>query len=163
MTKHHLIYRVHYSLIALLGSIPGIFTLFVNVEGPFQRPQDSYLKALIIGIPSILFAVSISIRLLQKLWKFVRNKQSQHLYFSLQITWMTLIGSYLSAFIGWESNWLIAKVFNWGGVSELQWFDLVKGIPIVLAYCFIPCVLAAILCGLFSFLYLQLGNEKPKA
>lgn len=158
MKKHSTLKTAAIILVCIIGSVPGLWTMLINSEGPFQRPEGTYWKALVIGIPSVLAAILAGYLLSKYLLKKYYSENRPVLRLAVIISLVTIISGLVAVFVGWEIDWLIAKVFGWGGVAEVPWKNLLIGIPIVLAYSIIPVSLAGLIYGVFSFAYLKLSK-----
>jgi len=158
MKKHKVLITVTIIIVSIIGSIPGLWTILINAEGPFQRPDGPYWKALVIGIPSILAAILIGYLLSKYLLsKWYREKKSI-LYQSIIILLVTIIAGIIAVMVGWEVNWIVEKAFGWGGSVRLAWLNFLTGIPLMFFYCIIPVGIAGLLYGLFSFFYLNFSK-----
>lgn len=158
MDKLKFLNKVAFLLVAFMGSAPGIMTLVVNTDAPFQRPEGAYWKALVLGVPSIVMAVIVAsavCRSLNKRWIKEKHSNERKAIFLFLIVILAGLASVLA---GWESNWIMAKLTTWSGVGDLQWIDFIKGIPIMLIYTFMPVTVAAFILGLFSYVYLRFSK-----
>ena len=85
MKKHRVLNRVMTVIVCIMGSVPGLLTLLINTEGPFQRPDGPYWKALIIAIPSILIAILVGYFICVFLWRKWFKEHKSILYQSFII------------------------------------------------------------------------------
>lgn len=158
MKKANTLKTVAIIIVCIIGSIPGLWTMLINNEGPFQRPEGAYWKALVIGIPSVLAAILAGYFLSKYLLKKFYSENRPVLRLVVIISLVTIISGLVAVLVGWEVDWLIAKVFGWGGVAEVPWKNLFIGIPIILAYSILPVTITGLIYGVFSFAYLNLDR-----
>jgi hypothetical protein len=158
MKKHRVLNRTMTVIVCIMGSVPGLLTLLINTEGPFQRPDGPYWKALIIAVPSILIAILVGYFICMFLWRKWFKEEKSIIYQSFIIFSITIIAGLIAAIVGVEVNWMVAKVSGWGGQAQLEWVKFLIGIPIIFFYCIIPVGATGLLYGLFSFFYLKFSK-----
>ena len=154
MKKHRVITIVTIILVCIIGSVPGLWTILLDVEGPFQRPDGPYWKALVIGVPSILSAIFIGYLISKYLLSKWYKENKSIVVQSIIIFSITIIAGLIAVMVGWEINWIVEKAFGWGGSARLEWLDFLTGIPLMFIYCIIPVGITSLIYGLFSMIYL---------
>lgn len=142
-------------LVSFMGSVPGLLTLFVNVNGPFQRPDGPYWMALVIGIPSILAAILLAYYLSKYFLRLWLNENKAEIRQSLVYFLCTILVGLIAVLVAWEVNWIIGKISGWGGSAEVDWLSYLKGIPIMFFFSIIPITVISLFFGLFSYFYLR--------
>lgn len=158
MKKHIVLGKALIIIVCIIGIVPGLWTMLINVEGPFQRPDGPYWKALVIGIPSVLAAIIAGYPLSKFLLEKWYNESKSIVFQSFIAFSITIIAGLVAVMIGCEVNWIVQKAFGWGAIAQVQWIKFLIGIPIIFFYSIVPVGIAGLLFGLFSFIYLKLSK-----
>jgi hypothetical protein len=158
MKKHRVLSTVMTLIVCIIGSVPGLWTVLFNIEGPFQRPDGPYWKALVIGFPSIFIAILVGYLICKFLYRKWFKESKSIIYQSFIVFSVTIIAGLVAVLVGWEVNWIVAKAFGWGGQAQVPWISFLIGIQIMFFYCIIPVGAASLLFGLFSFIYLKFSK-----
>lgn len=159
MKKHKVLNAATIIIVCIIASIPGLWTLFVNMEGPFQRPDGPYWNAIVIGVPSIIAAIIAGYPLCKFLLRKWYNESKSIVYQSFIVFSITVITGVIAVLVGCEVNWIVQKAFGWGAIAQVQWINFLIGIPIIFFYSIGPVGIAGLLFGLFSFIYLKLSKD----
>ena len=152
MELHKLIKSVSFLTILVMASIPGIIGPLLNISQWGGQPTPLQ-DLLIVGIPTVLISVYIGYKLIFLLGikKFQNRKPFGA---SLVIFIMTFIACVCAWVICQELGLIIQKLFGIGYVSQ-SWLDGLIGLPILIWFSIIPCLIAAFANSLVSFIFLK--------
>jgi len=159
MKKHKVIITVTIVIVIIIGSIPGLMTI-INADGPFQRPDGPYWKALVIGVPSILAGVLIGYLISKYLLRIWFKTDKTLVYKSIIILFITYIAGIITLIVACEVDWIIPEIFGWENTPSLlndlsSWKNLLDHFLLAFIYFSIPIGIAGVLNVLFSFIYLK--------
>ena len=155
MKKHSLLTKVTRIIVICMGLVPGLATIFLSVENPFQLRVGPVWQSLMVGIPSMVMGIVFGVYLTNYFYKKWFHIEKPVMKKVVLIFSITLVAGILNALMAWELNWIIAKITGWGYLTELPWFNLLIGLPIMMFYCLVPGLIVSLLNGVFSFFYLR--------
>ena len=153
MELHKFVKSVSFLTILIIASMPGIVGPMLNI-GQWEGPQRQLQDLLIVGIPSVLISVYVGYKLIFLLGikKFQNRKPFGA---SLVIFIMTFIACVCAWVICQELGLIIQKLFGIGYVSQ-GWLDGLIGLPILIWFSLIPCLVAALANSLISLLFMKI-------
>ena len=159
MKQHRLLRFVTIVLVCLVGSVPGLITLFIKEGGPFERPTESYWSAIIMGLPAVIIPVIVGYFLSRALLRWWLKETQTVVVRSLILLAITFLAGMINALIGWEIRWLLEKAIYLGEEGYLNYLEILSGIPFFSIYCFMWVAPTALAFGIFSFLYLKYSSR----
>jgi len=159
--KLKIITRAGILLAAITGSIYGLLltiTGYLLDWGPGGSMQGPLWKILLTGILSVLIGTYIGVFLVRKLAKILLAKHFKVLEFTIRSFAIVLLGSMAAFVSSWETGYLLGKIT--GSIEGLDWMTVLVYTPLMSFIYGIPVSLvAAVLFGVFVFLYLKAGER----
>jgi hypothetical protein len=150
------------SLAAIVGSIYGLYiTIFgyLTDSGPGGSMEGPLWKIMLTGSLTVLVGAYVGELVVRKLAKRMLLKQFNLLEYTLRSFAIVLLGSMAAFIISWEIGYLLGKIT--GTIEGLDWITVLIYTPLMSLIYGIPVSLgAAVLMGLFTFLYLKGGRSR---
>lgn len=163
MKKHKVLITVTILMVIVIGSVPGFITLLIDTPGPFQRPDGPYWKALVTGIPSILAGILIGYFISKVLLRIWFKIAKSIIFKSIIILFITYIAGLITLGVACEVDWIVPAFLGWENTPTFltdlsSWENLIDHFLLAFLYFSIPAVIAGVLNGLFSFIYLKFSK-----
>ncbi|MDU8885867.1 hypothetical protein RXV94_06815 [Yeosuana sp. MJ-SS3] len=151
--------KISFLIILILSSIPSLVGPIANI-GQWSGSNSPYLSQILTGFPTLLFGTWIGYKFIFLIGinKNVRSKSSSVMK-SLTIFLFTFLACLASWSICQEILLVLQKAFGMIEAINCGWFDGIIGLPLLMIYSFVPCLIAAFLNGVISFIVFK----RPKA
>jgi len=162
MKKHRLLIKVTIIIVIIIGCVAGLIALNENLSSTFQRPDNQYWKALVIGIPSILAGILIGYFLSKYFLRIWFKTEKSLIYKSLTILFITYIAGIITLMVALELTWIAPKLLGFIGWEYTgghnPWSNLLDHYLLMFIYGSMPVGITSVLNGLFSFIYLKFAK-----
>ncbi|NNL60758.1 MAG: hypothetical protein HKO72_05405 [Flavobacteriaceae bacterium] len=148
--------KISFLIILLLSSIPSLIGPIANI-GQWGGPNSPYLSQILTGIPTMIVGTWTG-------YKFIflkgTNKRVESYNSAISKSLIIFLFTLLACLVSWsvcqEILLVLQKAFGMAEARGHGWFDGLIGLPIILIFSFIPCLIAAIVNGLVSLLIFKM-------